>query len=77
MPKFHILQANLKELYKTMTLREIAQEVYNGKVNHATIHRCLDGHEPTFDEIREVLGLPKITIQHQDRITGRFIRKDE
>ena len=77
MPTFEQLRDQLLELYRTKTLREIAEETYDGKVSHAAIHRCLDGHEPTLDGIREILELPKIIIQHQDRKTGRFIRKDE
>ena len=75
MPTFEQLRDQLLELYRTKTLREIAEEIYDGKVSHATIHRCLDGHEPTLDEIREVLELPKIIIHHQDRKTGRFMNK--
>jgi predicted DNA-binding protein YlxM (UPF0122 family) len=75
MPTFEQLRDQLLELHKTKTLREIAEETYDSKVNHAAIHRCIDGHEPTLEEIREVLELPKIIIHHQDRKTGRFVER--
>ncbi len=74
-PEFDILQANLLELHKTKTLREIAEEVYEGKVSHGTIHRCLAGHEPQDNEIRKALGLPIAEIQYRDPITGRYVGK--
>ncbi len=75
MSEFDILQANLLELHKTKTLREIAEEVYEGKVNHGTIQRCLAGHEPQDNEIRKALGLPIAEIQYRDPITGRYVGK--
>jgi hypothetical protein len=74
MSEFDILQANLLELHKTKTLREIANEIYDGKVSHATIHRCLAGHEPQNNKIRKALGLTLIVIQYKDPISGRFVK---
>ena len=75
MSEFDILQANLLELHKTKTLREIANDIYKGKVSHGTIQRCLAGHEPQDNKIRKALGLPLIVIQYKDPITGRYVGK--
>ncbi len=75
MSEFDILQANLLELHKTKTLREIADDIYEGKVSHGAIHRCLAGHEPLNNEIRKALGLTLIVIQYKDPITGRYVKK--
>jgi hypothetical protein len=58
-----------------MTLREIADSVYGGKVSHGTIHRCLAGHEPKDNGIRKALDLPLIVTQYKDPQSGRFIEK--
>ena len=74
MPTFEQLRDQLLELHKTKTLREIAEEIYDGKVNHAAIHRCIDGHEPQDNKIRKALGLPLIVIQYRSPITGRYVK---
>jgi hypothetical protein len=73
MPSFKDLRTTLFELHDRMTLREIAEEIYLGKVSHATIHRCLDGHEPKDPDIRKVLDLPEIIVIKRERdAKGRF-----
>lgn len=41
-----------------MSLRQIANESYGGRVTFGAIQRVLEGHEPKEPKIREALGLP-------------------
>lgn len=71
---FKQLQAYLKELKKTKSLRQIASEAFGGRVNHAVIQRCLKGEEPTKADIRRALGLPnELRVPYRrNPVTGRY-----
>lgn len=60
---FEQLQDFLINLHKTKTLREIAKEAFDGKINHAAIDRCIKGCEPRDIQIRKTFGLPEIIAQ--------------
>lgn len=72
---FEQLQNFLINLHKTKTLREIAVENYDGKINHGVIDRCIRGIEPKDHEIRKSLKLLLIVEQYRDPVTGRFVNK--
>ena len=75
MIEFDELQKQLIELKRAKTLRQISNEIYDGEVSYGVIHRCINGIEPKDNEIRKRLGLPIITYQYRDPITGRFVEK--
>ena len=72
---FDALQDMLKRLHATESLRAISKKLYDGRVSHGTVDRCIKGIEPKDAEIREIMGLPQIVQQKvfRDPITGRFI----
>jgi len=72
---FKQLQEYLIELHKTKSLRQISGEEFNNEVSHGVIHRCIKGVEPRDNEIRKRLGLPIITYQYKDSVTGQFVEK--
>ena len=65
----------LQELSAIKSLREIAQEDFGGKVNHAVIQRCMAGQEPRKPGIRKALGLPRVLSVpfNRDPVTGRYL----
>lgn len=72
---FSILRKKLQRLSDDgKTLRQIANEEYGSRINHAVIQRCLNGQEPIKTEIRHVLGLPNTMPVPYKRnpITGQF-----
>ncbi len=55
------LERDVQTLYGAgVSLRQISQDIYGGKITHSTIQRILDGKEPTRAKIRLVLGLPAL-----------------
>ena len=71
------LRAKLKALYeKGVQWREIASLPEFDGVPPGTLCSIAKGnYEPKDNEIRKTLGLPTITIQYRDPITGRFVNK--
>lgn len=58
---FEGLHDMLREVHASgMSLRAIAKNLFNGKVSHGTIQRCILGKEPKDLIIRHYLGLPEI-----------------
>jgi hypothetical protein len=56
--------------------RTIAQDHFEG-IKPGTLCRfATTDYDPKDKEIRKILGLPLITIQYKDPVTGRFIKKE-
>ena len=54
------LRHELIELHSFMSLRKIAEEIYNNDVSHGVVARCIRGIYPKKESIREALGLPPL-----------------
>lgn len=72
---FDALQDMLKQLHATESLRAISKRLYDGRVSHGTVDRCIKGIEPRDDEIRAIMGLPQIIQQKVFRNPGGRFRK--
>lgn len=73
---FDNLVQQLRELREQgKSLRQIANEDFGGKVNHAVIQRCLMGQEPVKAENRKALGLPLFAERSlgRDPVTGQYV----
>lgn len=68
------IQAELQKLQEQgKSLRQIATDHFEGKVNHAVVQRALKGIEPRDLGARRVLELPAVTYIRQVRNEkGRF-----
>ena len=74
---FDSLLQHLQELREQgKSYRQIAEEDFDGKVNHAVIHRILVyDMEPVKPEIRKALGLPLFAERNlgRDPVTGQYV----